>query len=247
MKSRFQKRFEALNRIEVFGQEQPAVFPEGSFAGESLNVIKDVVARLTEHDHSLLGGSDAIRKSKANKAEAYVQVLECLFTLSRMARGLRIDDFFMPEGRSYGTVLSVGKKWVKKAEQYREFFAKCSMPDIVERLKASVDWLQEAINGLGAGKGTRRMADSDIEKALAAGFEAVERLDPIMENALRNSSAMEYWLQARRVERPPRRRSADSGEKPAVAGEKPANTGDKPVVAGEQPVVAGEQPEDAVK
>ena len=65
------------------------------------------------------------------------------------------------------------------------------------------------------------------------------RLDPIMENALRNSSAMEYWLHARRVERP-RRRSAASREEPAVAGE-------KPVVTGEKPVASGEQPEDAVK
>ena len=242
MRTKLQKKFDALNRVTVFGANHAEFFPKGSVAGDSLNVIAGAVARLAEHDQSLLGGGDAIRKSQGRKAGGYGDLRNCLLTISRVARGQKLNVFFMPLNRAHQDLLTVGKLWLTEAEQYRELFAKCAMPNIIERLKASLDNLERGINGVTSGQDARTTAAADIGRTLAAAFDALAGLDPVMEHLLSDNSALESWHQVRRVERAPKGRSSGAGEQTSGAGA-PASTAQQPATAAGDPATAPRVPD----
>ena len=253
MRMKLQKRVDTLNRVTVFGANHSEFFPAGSVAGDSLNVIAGAVARLAAGDQSLLGGGDAVRKSRGCKVDAYSDLRDCLFTISRVAKGQKLNTFFMPLSRAHSDLLTVGKRWLTEAEQYRDLFAKCAMPNIIERLKASVNNLEGGINGETSGQDARKTAASDIERPLAAAFEALASLDPVMEHLLADNPALESWHQVRRVERPRKARSsvargpdsnagrlASPAQQPATAPGDPALTTRGPdAIAGGPDAVAG--------
>jgi hypothetical protein len=100
------------------------------------------------------------------------------------------------------------------------------MPDnFLSDLQSDIDDFEEAIRDHEAGKDTHVAARAGIEAAIDDGLAAVQRLDAIVPNRLRNDEArLALWERARRVEyRSSRAKSGPTAE-PETATDPAAGT-----------------------
>ena len=212
----FNKRvFEMLGRLVVFAKAYPLFFGKDTLAGQSMAAIEAAVQKLLGLDKSLEGGSAAIKRSMDDRAKARATLRNCLETISQTAKGLKLAQFSMPRGRSDQTLVSVGQLWAEHAEPLQQIFTDSGMPDFIEKLNAAVGSLQGAIDDQTFSKGARLAAASAIEQTRGDALSALQRLDPIMNNLLRNNTpVLAVWQRARRVEK-------YSGVKPAAPETQP--------------------------
>ena len=84
----------------------------------------------------------------------------------------------------------------------KEFIANHLPEDFIERLRAGVEGIERSIEQQAASKGERRSATAAIATARAEALAVLTRLDPVMDNLLRdNPPAKSVWDAARRVEK----------------------------------------------
>jgi len=109
----------------------------------------------------------------------------------------------MPRGRSDGTMVSVGRSWAVHLEAFKQMFIDSGMPmDFIEKLNAAIKDVQRAISEQEFSKGARLKAATAIADTRSNALSALHRLDPIMDNLLRdNPPDFAVWQRARRVER----------------------------------------------
>ncbi len=200
----FNKRvFEMLGRLAVFAKAHPQFFGIGTLAGLAMAEIEAAVENLTEHDTSLEGGDAKVRMSAGDRLKARRTLRDCLETIARTANGLKIELFSMPRGRSDGTMVSVGRSWAVHLEAFKQMFIDSGMPmDFIEKLNAAIKDVQRAISEQEFSKGARLKAATAIADTRSNALSALHRLDPIMDNLLRdNPPDFAVWQRARRVER----------------------------------------------
>jgi hypothetical protein len=143
---------------------------------------------------------------------------------------LKLGQFWMSRDKSDRSLLAMGQTFASRAEPLKQAFIDSHMaPDFIERLNAAVENLEKTIKDQVFRENTRMAATSAIDQTRNDALSALERLDPLMENLLRDDPpTFTVWQSARHVERylSPRPRRVESDATEADPSVPPiANTG----------------------
>ena len=200
----FNKRvYEMLARVVVFGATHPQLFVGGTLAGELLGRIEAGVQKLSGYSASQVSGKGALKRSAADRAQARQALRDQLEAISRIARALQLPQFWMPRDRRDSTTVDVGKAFAAHAEPLKQLFVDNQLPeDFIDRLNVAVQNLEVAIKDQTASRANRKAATGAIDQTRSDALGALQHLDPIMENLLRNDPpTLAVWQTVRRVER----------------------------------------------
>ena len=98
-------------------------------------------------------------------------------------------------------MVNVARVFAELAEPLQEMFISHGLPaDFVAKLRATTDRIVRVIQRQGESKEARHLATKEILTGRAQALEALSRLDPIMENVLRDKAPqLSAWKSARRV------------------------------------------------
>ena len=109
---------------------------------------------------------------------------------------------YMPRLKLLSAV-SVGKLWAEHVVPLKQLFIDSGMPaDFIEKLNAASEKVQQAIQDQAQSNGARLKAAIAIQHTRSQAVSAVRRLDPIMDNLLRDDPpVLAVWQRARRMER----------------------------------------------
>lgn len=194
-----------LARLVAFAQKYPRFFEPDTLAGQAKAHIEAILDKLAAHDASLRRGIQ-VKMSSGERVKARGKLRACLETISRTARELERREFVIPRGRSDATLISVGKLWAGLIQPMKQKFINSGMSDsFVEKLDAALENLQRVIHDRAFCSGVHLEATILIRQARNEALATLRRLDPIMDNLLRdNPRLFGVWHRARRVERPNR-------------------------------------------
>src|SRR5207244_11705775 len=105
-------------------------------------------------------------------------------------------------GTSDQRLLNAARAFLRDARPLAKSFIAHDMPvNFLSDLRADIDAFEQATRDRTAGKDTHIAARAGIESAMEAGLTAVQRLDAIMANSLREDpQALAVWNSARHVE-----------------------------------------------
>jgi hypothetical protein len=211
MKGFNRRIYEMLNRILVFAKTHPQYFEEHSRAARLAADIDAAVGKLSEDAISQTSRNSAMRLSSVDRALARDALRDQLLAISRTAKGLGLHQFWMPRDGSDRALVEFGHIFARHAAPLRDRFIESHLPaGFIDDLNKAVQNLEAKIQDQAANKGSRIAATVALEKARTTAVAAVQALDPIMENILRNEpETLAVWQSARRVERTGSRKTAE--------------------------------------
>ncbi|MBI3401478.1 MAG: hypothetical protein HY048_08665 [Acidobacteria bacterium] len=215
------RRYEMLVRVRDFGAEHADLFPAGSLGRKMFAATATAVAALGQHAATQVSGRGAAREASRSKAAARAALREALGAISRTARALALDTpgldnkFRLPFTYGGQALLNASRAFVQDARPLSaEFVAHGLPPAFLKDLDTAIQRFEAAIREHAAGIGARIAARTAIDAAIAAGLTAIQRLDAIVVNRLRDDPAtFAAWERARRVDQPPHARN---GAPPSV-------------------------------
>ena len=206
--------YEMLVRIRVFAQSFPHLFAKGSPAGQLLDEIESAIQKFSVHKTSQASSKGDAKVSTAARALARATLRSQLDAISRTARGLKLGQFWLSRDKSDRSLVEMGHMFASRAEPLKQMFIDSHMAaDFIEQLNAAVQKLEKTITDQVFRENTRKAATSAIDETRNDALSALERLDPLLENLLRDDRpALTVWQSARHVERyaSPRRIEPDA-------------------------------------
>ncbi|MBI3493147.1 MAG: hypothetical protein HY047_15415 [Acidobacteria bacterium] len=224
------RRYEMLIRVRDFGAAHPDLFPAGSLGRKMFAATATAVEELGQQAATQVSGRGAAREGSSSKAAARAALRGALGAISRTAHALALDTpgldnkFRLPFTHAGQALLNVGRAFVQDARPLSAEFVAHGLPTTFLRdLEANIQRFDAAIRDHAEGIGTRIAARTAIDAAIGAGLTAIQRLDAIVVNRLRDDPAtFAAWERARRVDQPPHARN---GAPPSVLPGPPAPLG----------------------
>lgn len=197
--------YDALIRIQTFFEAHSSLAEPGTRIGDFVEQLKEGVLKLSESGISQSMGHTAIKVSTGARAEARAALRNQLTTLCRTAVGLELKGFWLPGDVSDWKLVEISHGLLKIAEPVQQMFIDGLLPpDFLERLKMATQNLEDRIKVQGGHRRVRRNATQSIAETRAAIKYTLQRLDPMMENLLRDSPpTLVEWKTARPVVRSP--------------------------------------------
>jgi hypothetical protein len=221
----FNKRiYEMLVRVSVFATTYPQFFQQGTISHELIGRIQIAADKLSSNAAAQQSGRAALKQWAAERAKARKALRDQLDAIAKIARGMKLTQFWLPRDRGDIATLSVGHAFVRHLEPLKPLFIENQLPgDFIGQLGAAIQKLEQAIKDQALSKGTRLAATATIDQARNDALEALQRLDPILENILRNDPpVLAVWESARHVAR--YGVAKDPGEQIATAAPSPPVT-----------------------
>ena len=200
----FNKRvYEMLIRIRVFAARYQNLFAAGSPAKQLFDEIEGSVQKLAASKNSQTAGDGDVRRSSQDRALARQALRNQLLAISRTAQGLGLSDFWLARDKGDRALVDNGHRFIERAEPLKTVFIAGHLPpDFIEQLKTAVEKLEKIIADQFLKEGSRIAATSAIDEARNAALSALQRLNPLMENLLRDDPpALRLWQSARHIER----------------------------------------------
>lgn len=185
-------------------------FPPRRWAGRRLPPSdRPSVTALSQQAASQVSGRGTARKGSSSKAVARAALREGLDSISRTARALALDNsglddkFRLPRGHGDQAMLNAGRAFAHDARPLSKAFIAHDMPaNFLTELSSDIQQFEQAIREHSVGKDTHIAARAGIDTAMEAGLTAVQRLDAIVANRLRDDpTTVAVWDSARHVER----------------------------------------------
>jgi hypothetical protein len=213
--------FEAIVRVLVFRTAHPELFPKDSQADQLLQKVEAISRIISSQSTSQASGKNDVRISADVRTNARENLRKDLESITRTAASMGLKQFFMPRDRSDRSYTDVGRIFAMNAEPLKQDFIANHMPeDFIERLKAGIENIERSIEQQAASKGARKVATTALTNARTEAIAVLARLDPVMDNLLRDNTPIKAaWDAARHVEK------AASGKKPVESP--PATPADK--------------------
>jgi hypothetical protein len=219
------RRLEMLVRVRDFGAAHRDLFPASTLGGKMFVTVGSAVTALSEQAASQLSGRGTARGGASSKAVARAALRDSLDAISRTARALALDNpglddkFRLPRSQADQALLSAGRAFAHDARPLAKEFIAHDMPtNFLTELNADLQEFEQAIREHAVGKDTHIAARAGIDTAMEAGLTAVQRLDAIVANRLREDpTTVAVWDSARHVERTARTKNAAPTPLPAPA------------------------------
>ena len=206
MTKREMQQMEMLVRVRDFGVTHASLFPESTLAAGSFAAIGDAVTQLTRYTGSKVM---ATRGSVKTKTAARTGLRNALLAISRTARAIAAQDpafqnkFQMPRRQPAPVLVTLARSFAEFAAPLASLFIARGMPaTFLADLTAAADAYETAVRGRDVAKQENSEAQALIEASIAAGLTAVEQLDVVVANSLRDDpGVLAKWMQARRIPR----------------------------------------------
>jgi hypothetical protein len=223
------RRYEMLVRVRDFGAAHTDVFPAASLGGEIFAIIASTVHELDGHATSQVSGIGAAREGSTTKAVAQAALRVDLESISRTARTLALDTlglddkFRCPRGAGARALLAAARAFARDAAPLAAEFVRHELPpDFLDDLNADIRNLERAMGERSSGTEAHVKATAAIDKAMEKALTALQRLDTIARNKLREEiPTLAAWDRACHVERAGRSKP-DPAEPVTAAPEQPA-------------------------
>jgi hypothetical protein len=219
MTNKGKRVFEMLVRVLVFRNTIQELIVKDSQVDQCFRKIESALNRIAAQSTLQTSGQNDMRVSSEERTSAREGLREHLENLTRTASSMGLKQFFMPRNKNDRAMVDVARVFVQLAEPLKEEFVKYHVPeDFIERLKGGIVSLERAIQQQAAGQGSRRAATAAIATAEEEALTQLARLDPLMDNLLReNPPVRTAWYAARRIEAPRAKRGGGKEESPDPA------------------------------
>lgn len=197
---------EMLLRVQVFAQSRPHSFAEGSPTAQLIHELRGITEKLSAAVRTEASHESTATLASRERARARTTLKNHIGTISRAARGLAMDLFWVPRDGNDRALVRIGQLFAADAEPLRQEFVNANLaPDFIEQLNVAVDTLDKAIGVRTFRVGDRQSTKVAVDQARLEAQALLQRLDPLMLNLLQNDlPALAFWQSARRVERRPR-------------------------------------------
>ncbi len=230
MDSTTSKQYDRFIRVQRFGVENAADFPENStvrklFADLDL-LIAELAAAAASQD---TGARRAATLTKNRTREALIDDLKAIArtsrTVAKTVPELR-GKFTLSNTPSDKSLLSTARAFTNYATPHREKFIELDLPEnFLEDLAADVEAFANAANNLLGELNNRSAATQTLRDAIRRGLSTVGNLDTVIQNRFRgNNLKLKEWERAKT-------RRTSVGRGPAQAKQRPENTTSTPIAA----------------
>jgi hypothetical protein len=205
MSNKNKRVFEMLVRVLVFRNTIQDLIVKDSQLDQCFKKIESALNRIAAQSTLQASGENNLRVSSQERETAREDLRQHLESLTRTASSMGLKQFFMPRNKNDRAIADVARVFVQLAEPLKEDFVKYHVPeDFIERLKGEIVSLERAMQQQAAGQGSRRAATAAIATAQDEALAELARLDPLMDNLLReNQPVRTAWYAARRLEKAP--------------------------------------------
>jgi hypothetical protein len=202
-------RYDMLARVSAFGTAHRDLFPASALGGRMFAALATAVRQLNGRVTSEASGSSAAREGVLSKKAARAALREALETIAKTARALALDTpalngkFRLPSRQSDYELATTARMYVAEAAPLAGSFVSHGLPStFMSDLRARLDAFERAAQEHFAARETRVIARAGIDSAMKAALSALQRLDAIVPNRLRNEPELRAaWTNARRVMR----------------------------------------------
>src|SRR5258705_5672206 len=200
------RSYDMLVRVRGLGVNRAADFPAAGLGGQMFAEVAGIVIEL-EH-HATIQTTNAARLGSASKAAARETLRQDLRAIHRTARAMAVDNpslkkkFALPRPGDQ-SLLNGARVFAKQAEPLVAEFTKHELaPDFLVSLKKHIDEFQAAVTEQNHTKDARVQATASLERVLARGVKAMQRLDAIVRNKYQKGSpTLSAWESASHLER----------------------------------------------
>lgn len=235
MKDLAVRRYDMFNEAKKFCGQYPELFPGGTYGGNLVAALSEVISKLTNYFKEQTAQMDAARSSYSSKAALKSELLVELKSISKNARKMGqtirgiAEKFYLPDKLTEQELVSKARSFVEAAIIHeKEFIEHAMRADFLPRLKTILAAYEDAIDKSSTATGAQVAATAGIEVEIDKGMDLVERIELVVENNCYNDKLiMHAWKDARHVEKA---RIASKAEKlpskppeapPAPVSEKP--------------------------
>jgi hypothetical protein len=198
-------RFEMLRRVRDFGAVHAAKLADTSVGGQAFATVRTIVDDLGDQAKVKMATiGEGLRAKKQARQVLALQLGEIARTAKIIALTVpRFDDGFrLPARRSDQVLITAGRLFTEAAEPVAAQFIAHGMPEaFVTTLRAQVQHFEESIAVCEEGNRDQAAAQATIAAALAAGKDAVTRLDIVVANHFKGDVATLAQWRRDRVQR----------------------------------------------
>jgi hypothetical protein len=233
MKIHDTRRYEMLVRVSEFGAAHADLCPADSLGGQMFAAVKNATDTLAEYAAAEISSRGAVYEKVRARDAARVRLLTVLEAIRRTARALAMDmpgvdgKFRLPSTQGARTLVVAARACAKDAHALSAPLLAHGLPaTFLDDIDGAVLAFETAVRDHTASRSGLVAARAGIESAIQAGMTAVQRLDGIVPNRLRDDSAtFAVWQQARHVDWSPRtRNSARKSSEQSVTPAPPASS-----------------------
>lgn len=190
-----------LNRVQRFGQDFAAHFPEGSPARQAFDALIPVVTALNQDAATGVSNAfDGVTQKPASKDALILQLDAIARTAQLIAQSTPGFDerFRPPRPRTYRRVLSAAHACLRDAEPAAPQFIARGLPaDFVARLRTAVQAFERASEVRDSGALARASARAGVKTALREGRTLVRTIDLIVRYQFRHEPELQAsWQRA---------------------------------------------------
>jgi hypothetical protein len=202
-------RYDMLVRVSAFGAAHRDLFPAGALGGRMFAALGAAVRRMDGCVTSEASGHGAAREGTLSKNAARAALRDALDTIARTARALALDTpglegkFRAPVKGSDHDLATTARMYLADAAPLAASFRSHGLPgSFLTDLRGRLDAFEQSARDHVAARETRVLAKAGIETAMEAALNALQRLDAIVPNRLRDNPVLRAaWTSARRVTR----------------------------------------------
>jgi hypothetical protein len=207
--------WEMLNRVLVFARTRPQLFIDHIEMAQLLQQIEAAVQQLSV---DALAERRAVKLLTDSRVEARAGVRNELGAIVRTARGLQLNQFWIPRDNSDRALVQCGLNFAKEAAPIKEVFTAANLPpDFIDTLNSAVQTLQKTIQDHEESKDARKTAAKTLAATQGGALATLQRLSPMVENRVREDAVtLAIWRSARRVARPVKTAATDTQTAPPL-------------------------------
>ena len=191
MKTSDKQFSEMLARVLDFGIAFPHVFELNSLGGRLVDEFCNAAREYSDHKIAEALEVASAKDAFTERFRARADLCDLLRGVSRAAWTLKLGGFDLPRKRHDWLLIELGRAFARLAEPHRRVFvAACMVPDFIEQLEIAAQRLEQSIRRQASTRNALADARTGIEKARTDVIGALQRLDPILKNVLRDKPAL---------------------------------------------------------
>lgn len=203
------RRFDMFARVDRFGIAHGDAFPRNSAGRQLFNMLRDILARLSEHSVVQASGHRQEQIGTAAKTSARESLYAAMCAISRTARALAINrpgfrgKFRLPSRESDQALIASARVFAGNARRLSSGFVAYGLRSgFVGDLSGAIARFEHAIAHRDANRRAHATARTGIDAALVKASSIVRQLDAVVFNVMgEDAVALENWRRARRLAR----------------------------------------------
>jgi hypothetical protein len=202
-------RYDMLLRVSAFGATHRDLFPASALGGRMFTALASAVRQLNGYVTAEASGDGATREGAISKAAAREALRQALVPIAGTARALALDTpglegkFRLRKRCSDHDLALTARTFIADGTALSRHFVAHGLPgSFVADLRGKLEAFERSARDHVAAAETRVIARAGIESAMEAALTALQRLDAVVPNRLRDNPTLHAaWTSARRTTR----------------------------------------------